>query len=90
VVEAGTPHDVGDELGMFFAVQRNSVRRLILLTDGGLPVRFESSTHRELLTIPPLLHQCIQRRGDDTGWWWPSLLVTLWCLGLTSSTVQIL
>jgi hypothetical protein len=90
VVGAGVPHDVGDGLGMFFAVQRDSVRHLTLLTDGGLPVGFESSMRRELLTMPPFLHQCIQRRGDYAGWWCPSLLVKLWRLGLTSSTVQTL
>ena len=61
VVGAGTPHDVGDGLGMFFAVQRDSIRHLTLLTDGGLPVRVESSTRREMLTMLPLLHQWIQR-----------------------------
>ena len=37
---AGTLHDVGDGLGMFFADQRDIVRYLTLLivTDGGLHV----------------------------------------------------
>lgn len=58
VVMAGVPHDVGDRLGMFFAVERDRIHHLILLivTDG---VRFESSMRRELWTTLQLLH-CIQ------------------------------
>jgi hypothetical protein len=37
---AGVPHDVGDGQGMFFAVQRDSIRHptLLIVTDGGLHV----------------------------------------------------
>jgi hypothetical protein len=89
VVGASVPHDVDDGLGMFFAVQRDSVRCLTLLivADGGLHVRFESSTRRESLMVLQLLHY-LQRHGDDAGWPWPSLLVTLWCISSTSSMVQ--
>jgi hypothetical protein len=51
-VGVGTPHDVGDGVGMFFAVKRDSVRHLTLsiVADGGLHVLFENSTHRESLS----------------------------------------
>jgi hypothetical protein len=86
---ASVPHDVEDGLGMFFAVQRDSVRHLTLLivTDDRLHVRFESSTRCESLAVLQLLH-CIPRRGDDAGWPWPSLLVTLWGIRSTSIMVQ--
>jgi hypothetical protein len=88
VVGAGVPHDVADELCMFFVVQRDSVRHLTLsiMTDGGLPVRCDSSKHHESLMVLQSLH-CVQRR-DDAGWRWPWLLVTLWRIRSTSPTVQ--
>jgi len=88
VVGAGVPHDVGDELGVFFAVQRDRVRHLILLivTDGGLYVRFESSMRRESLTV--LQSHCIQRCDDDAGWRWSSLFMTFRCICSTLSTIQ--
>ena len=68
VVAAGVPHNIGDRLGIFFSVKRDRVRPLILLivTDGSLYVRFESSTCRELWSVLQLLHY-IQRYGDDAG-----------------------
>jgi hypothetical protein len=86
---AGILHKVGDGQGMFFVVQKDSVRCLTLLivADGGLHVRFESSTRRESLIVLQLLHY-IQQHGDDAGWSWLSLLVTLWCISSTSSMVQ--
>jgi len=53
VGEVGVQYDVGDGQGMFFVVQRDSVRHLTLsiVTDGGLHVRFESSTRRKSLTV---------------------------------------
>ena len=58
VGEVGVQYDVGDGQGMFFAVQRDSVRHLTLsiVTDGGLHVRLESSTRRKSLTVLQLLH----------------------------------
>ena len=78
MVTAGVPHDVGDKLGIFFAVERDRVRHLILLivTDRGLYVQFESSTRRELWTMLQFLH-CIQRCGDDAGWRWSSLFIDI-------------
>ena len=86
---AGTLHDVGDELGMFFADQRDIVRYLTLLivTDGGLHVRFESSTRRESLMAFQLLH-CIQRHDDDARWRRSSSFATVWSSPSASSTIQ--
>ena len=69
MVGAGIPHDVGVGFGMFFAVRGDSVRHLTLLIviDGGLRVRFQSSTCWELLTMLQSLH-CVQRFGGVAGW----------------------
>jgi len=50
---------------MFFAVQGDRVRHLTLLVviDGGLDVRFESSACFKLLTMLQSLHR-VQRLGD--------------------------
>jgi len=59
---------LGGGFGMFFAVQGDHVRHLTLLIviDGGLHVRFESSTCFDLLTMLQSLH-CVQRLGGDAG-----------------------
>jgi hypothetical protein len=88
-VGVGTPHDVGDGLGMFFAVQRGSICDLTLsiVADGGLHVRFENSTHRESLTVLQLL-DCIQRSGDDLRSSSSSLFMTLWFIPSTSPMIR--
>ena len=69
VVGAGAPYDLGSGFGMFFAVQDDRIRHLTLLIviDGGLHVRFESSTCCKLLTLLQSLH-CVQRLGSGAGW----------------------
>lgn len=77
MVGVGVPHDVESGLSMFFVVHGDIVHHLTLLivTDDGLHVRFESSMRRQSLTVLQL-SRCIRRR-DDPGWLWPSLFVTL-------------
>jgi hypothetical protein len=87
VVGVGTPHDVGDGPGMFFAVQRDSICDLTLpiVADGGLHVRFENSTHRKSLTVLQLF---IQRPGDDLRSSSSSSFMTLWCIPSTSPMIR--
>jgi hypothetical protein len=70
VVGAGALFDVGGGFGMFFAVQGDRVRHLTLLIaiDGGLHIRFESSTCCESWTVLQSWH-CLRRLGGDVGWW---------------------
>ena len=71
-------YDGRDGQDMFFVVQRDSVRHLTLsfVTDGGFHDQFENSMRRKSLTVLQLLHY-IEWRGDDAGWQWSSLCVTL-------------
>jgi len=89
VVGAGVLYDVGVGLGMFLVVRAVGDRRLtlVIVTDGGLHVRFESGTRHAPLSVLQLLH-CLQRRADGAGWLWPSSFATSCGILPISSTIQ--